>query len=163
MISLAATASVAATSFVLAKDPTRTNHPDVMPIQYVAHRPDHSEERPFLSKSAAPTKEMMADMTIEPIGDVDRDFVATMVRHHQGAVDMAKAELGYGDDEQLLRLAREIVAKQRREITVIRNAVADGKSSAAQSTEKPHAQLSASSAPIDGAIATDGTKKKMSR
>ena len=27
---------------------------------------------------------MMADMTIKPTGDVDRDFVEMMVPHHQG-------------------------------------------------------------------------------
>jgi uncharacterized protein (DUF305 family) len=94
MISLAAVASVTATSFALAKDPTGTDHPHgAMPVQYVADRPDHSEEQPFLSENAAAMREMMADMTIKPTGDVDRDFVAMMVPHHQGAVDMAKAEL----------------------------------------------------------------------
>jgi uncharacterized protein (DUF305 family) len=74
----------------------------------------------------------MADMTINPTGDVDRDFVAMMVPHHQGAIDMAKAELKYGHNEQLRRLAREIVAKQQQEIQLMRGAVRDGRSSAAQ-------------------------------
>ena len=39
---------------------------------------------------------MMADMAIKPTGDVDRDFVAMMVPHHQGAIDMAQAVLRYG-------------------------------------------------------------------
>ena len=72
--------------------------------------PDYSEEQPFLSENDAAMNEMMADMTIKPTGDLDRDFVAMMVPHHQGAVDMANAELQYGHDEQLRRLAREIVA-----------------------------------------------------
>jgi hypothetical protein len=39
MISLAATASVAATSFALAEDPSRTHHLHAaMPIRYVADR-----------------------------------------------------------------------------------------------------------------------------
>jgi uncharacterized protein (DUF305 family) len=155
MISLAATASVTATSFALADDPTRTDHRrEAMPIQYVADRPDHLKEQPFLSENAAAMKEMMADMTIEPTGDVDRDFVAMMVPHHQGAVDMAKAELRYGHNEQLRRLAQEIVAKQQQEIKVMRDAVADGGSPA----EQPHAPMSMRSAPIDGSIAADGMK-----
>jgi ribosomal protein L16 Arg81 hydroxylase len=134
MISLATTASVAATSFALAEDPSKTDHVrGAMPIQYVADRPDHSEEQPFLSENAAAMRKMMADMTIKPTGDVDRDFVAMMVPHHQGAVDMAKAELNYGHNDQLRRLAQEIVATQQQEITVMRNAVNDGKSSATQS------------------------------
>src|ERR1700737_2360306 len=91
VISLATTASVAATSFALAQNPTRTHHVrGTMPIQYVADRPDHSEEQPFLSENDAAMNKMMADMKIRPTGDVDRDFVAMMVPHHQGAIDMAK-------------------------------------------------------------------------
>jgi uncharacterized protein (DUF305 family) len=66
-------------------------------------------------------KKMMTDMMIKPSGDVDRDFVQMMVPHHQGAVDMAKAELKYGHNQQLRQLARDIVAHQQREITEMRS------------------------------------------
>jgi uncharacterized protein (DUF305 family) len=129
MISLAATASVTATSFALADDPTRTDHPrGATPIQYVADRPDRSEERPFLSENAAAMKEMMADMTIEP-SEVDRDCVAMMVPPPRGAIDMAGAERKYGHSEQLRRLVHEIVAKPRQEVKVLRDVVAVGKKS----------------------------------
>jgi uncharacterized protein (DUF305 family) len=138
MISLATTASVAATSFALAEDPARTGHVrEATPIQYVSDRPDRSEEQPFLSENNAAMNKMMADMAVKPTGDADRDFVAMMVPHHQGAVDMAKAELKYGHNEQLRRLAQEIVATQQQEIKVMRNAVTDGQSSAAQSPQSP--------------------------
>ena len=164
MISLAATASVAATSFALARDPTRTDHPrGAMPIQYIADRLNHSDEQPLLSENAAAMREIMADMTIAPTDDIDRDFVAMMVPHHQGAIDMAKAELKYGHNEQIRRLAQDIVAKQRQKIGVMRDAVADGKWFTAQSQELPPAQLSTGSAPIDGSIAPDRIKMKMSR
>jgi Domain of unknown function (DUF305) len=124
VISLATTASVAATSFALAQDPTRTHHVrGAMPIQYVADRPDHSEEQSFLSENGAAMNKMMADMMIQPSGDVDRDFVEMMVPHHQGAVDMAQAELKYGHNEQLRQLAQQIVATQQREIAVMRLAL----------------------------------------
>jgi hypothetical protein len=164
MISLVAAASVAATSFALAGEPGGTRHSHgATPIQYVADRPDYSEEQPFLSENAAAMKAMMADMTVKPTGDVDRDFVAMMVPHHQGAVNMARAELKYGHNAQLRRLAREIVTEQQQEITVMRDAVADGKSSAAQSPERPNAQLSTQSAPVDGSTAADGMNMQMSR
>src|SRR4051812_47728727 len=125
VISLATTASVAATSFAMAKDPTRTHHVGGAPIQHAADRPDHSEENPFLSENAAAMSKMMADMTIKPTGDADRDFVEMMVPHHQGAVDMAKAELKYGRNEQLRRLAQEIIVTQQQEIAVMRLALGD--------------------------------------
>jgi uncharacterized protein (DUF305 family) len=161
-ISLATTASVAATSFALAQDPPKTHHVHgAMPIQYVADRPDHSQEQPFLSLNEAAMNKMMADMAIKPTGDVDRDFVAMMVPHHQGAVDMAKAELKYGHNEQLRRLAQEIVATQQQEIMVMRDAVSDGQSSAAQSPEQPSTELSPQSTPTDGSVAHGGMKMKM--
>ena len=164
MISLVATASVTATSFAAAEDPNRTHHVHaLMPIQYVADRSDHSGEQPFLSENAAAMKDMMANMMIKPTGDVDRDFVAMMVPHHQGAIDMAKAELKYGHNEQLRGLAQQIIAKQQQEIMVMRDAVADGASAAARPSEQPDAELSAPTAPIDDSIAADGMKMKMSR
>jgi uncharacterized protein (DUF305 family) len=126
VISMATTASVAATSFALAQDPTRLYHVrSATPIQSVANRSDRSEEQPFLSENDAAMNKMMADMTIKPSGDVDRDFVEMMVPHHQGAVDMAQAELKYGHNEQLRRLAQEIVVTQQQEIAVMRLALGD--------------------------------------
>jgi uncharacterized protein (DUF305 family) len=151
MIALATTASVTATSFAFAGNPPRAGHVrKAIPIQYMADRSKLSEEQPFLSENAAAMNKMMTDMTVKPTGDVDRDFVAMMVPHHQGAVDMAKAELQYGNNERLRRLAQEIVVAQEREITVMRDAVSDGKSSATQSPEQSHAQLSPQSIPNDG-------------
>jgi len=49
----------------------------------------------------------------------DRDFVTMMIPHHQGAIDMAKAILLYGKDEQLKRLAQEIIADQQNEVQLM--------------------------------------------
>lgn len=126
VISLATTASVAATSLALARDPTSAYHVrGAMPVQYVAYRPDLSAEQPFLSENDTAMNKMMADMTIKPTGDVDRDFVAMMVPHHQGAIDMAQAVLRYGRNEQLRRLAQEIVVTQQQEIAAMRLAVGE--------------------------------------
>ncbi len=59
---------------------------------------------------------MMQDMDRPLSGDADRDFVAGMLPHHQGAVEMAKIELQYGKDAELRRLARGIIAAQDKEI-----------------------------------------------
>lgn len=68
---------------------------------------------------------MHADMTIPPSGDPDRDFAAMMIPHHEGAIAMAKAELLYGKDPVLRRLAQGIVVEQGQEIDVMRGALAD--------------------------------------
>lgn len=82
-------------------------------------------EAPFLAENKAAMTKMMAAMQIEPSGDVDRDFVAMMVPHHQGAVDMARAFLRYGRNEQLRRLAQEIIVTQSQEITAMRLALGE--------------------------------------
>ena len=51
---------------------------------------DVGGEGPFLAENDAAMKKMMSDMAAKPTGDVDADFVAMMVPHHQGAIDMAR-------------------------------------------------------------------------
>ena len=48
-----------------------------------------------------------------------------MVPHHQGAIDMAVAVLKYGHNEQLKRLAQEIIVTQQQEIAAMRFAVGE--------------------------------------
>ena len=52
----------------------------------------------------------------------DEAFVAMMIPHHQGAIDMAVVELRDGHNQQLRRLAQEIIVTQQQEIAVLRNA-----------------------------------------
>ena len=46
-----------------------------------------------------------------------------MIPHHQGAIDMARAELRYGHNEQLRRIAQEIIVDQQQEIAAMRLAL----------------------------------------
>ena len=52
-------------------------------------------------------------------GNADHDFAAMMIPHHRGAIDMAKAELLYGRDPVLRRLAQEVIVTQGSEIVVM--------------------------------------------
>jgi uncharacterized protein (DUF305 family) len=66
---------------------------------------------------------MMAGMSVKPTGDVDQDFAAMMIPHHQGAIDMAVLELRYGRNERLRRIAQEIIVDQQQEIAAMRLAL----------------------------------------
>src|SRR3981189_1208374 len=68
---------------------------------------------------------MHAAMNVPFTGDADRDFARMMIPHHQGAIDMARAELRYGKDERLKRLAQEIIVSQQQEIAVMHLALGD--------------------------------------
>jgi transcription termination factor Rho len=67
----------------------------------------------------------MNDTAIKPSGDIDRDFVAMMSPHHQGAIDMAISELRYGKNEQLRRIAQEIIVDQQQEIAAMKLAIGE--------------------------------------
>ena len=82
-----------------------------------------SAEAPFLAENDAAMTTMMDAMTIKPSGDVDADFAAMMIPHHQGAIDMARAELRHGHNETLRRIAQEIVVEQQQEIVAMRLAL----------------------------------------
>jgi len=82
-------------------------------------------ELPFIRQNHDAMEKMVACMAVEPTGNVDDDFVAMMAPHHQGAIDMAKAELRYGHNAQLRRIAQEIVVGQLQEIAAMRVAVGE--------------------------------------
>ena len=82
-------------------------------------------ETNFLGANEAAMLKMMTGMTIKPTGEMDHDFVAMMIPHHQGAIDMAQAELLYGHNQQLFRISQEIVAEQEQEIAAMRLAIGE--------------------------------------
>lgn len=95
-------------------------------IGSLAHAADAASgapEKPFLAENDQAMTRMMDGMSIKPSGDVDRDFTAMMIPHHQGAIDMAQAELRYGHNEQLRRIAQEIIVEQQQEMTAMRLAL----------------------------------------
>jgi len=60
---------------------------------------------------------MMQDMhALDYSGNADIDFLAMMIAHHAGAVDMARLVLRHGRDPATRQLAEEIIASQTIEI-----------------------------------------------
>ena len=86
-------------------------------------RSSSAEEAPFLAENVSAMTKMMIDMGIQPSGDVDTDFAAIMTPHHRGAIEMTQAELRHGHNEQLRRMAQEIIVTQQQEIVAMRLAL----------------------------------------
>lgn len=82
-------------------------------------------QQAFQAENDAAMQRMMADMEVKPSGDIDRDFAAMMIPHHQGAIDMAVAQLRYGRNEQMRRIAQEIIVEQQQEIAAMRLALGE--------------------------------------
>jgi uncharacterized protein (DUF305 family) len=84
----------------------------------------------FLSKAAKTTSSNSADFqkalnssmrammsgNTTIYNDIDSDFAAQMIPHHQSAVDMAKAYLQYGKETSLTTLCQNITTSQTKEI-----------------------------------------------
>jgi uncharacterized protein (DUF305 family) len=77
----------------------------------------HDAASGFAQAMAAAMDRMMHDMHAGTAsGDPDRDFLAMMIPHHQGAIDMAELVLRFGRDPLVRQLAEDIIAAQRAEI-----------------------------------------------
>ena len=116
-----AVGAVAATAYLTVYSASRQSLADYLsPICAKAFGSAPAAEAPYLAENVSAMTKMMIDMGIRPSGDVDADFVAMMVPHHQGAIEMAQAELRYGRNKPLRRMAQEIIVTQLQEITAMR-------------------------------------------
>src|SRR5271157_2863873 len=67
-------------------------------------------------------QKMNKDMTAAPMtGNPDLDFIAIMIPHHQGAIDMAKSYLKYDKDPVLRQMAQNIIDEQQKQIGELHN------------------------------------------
>jgi len=96
-------------------------------------------EAAFLAENDKAMTKMMDGMAVKPSGNIDRDFSAMMIPHHQGAIDMAQTELRYGKNEQLRRIAQEIIVDQLQEIAAMHLALGDPLPPSAAAPTQPDA------------------------
>ena len=116
-----AVGAVAATAYLTVYTASRQSLADyISAICAKAFGSAPAAEAPYLAENFSAMTKMMIEMGIRPSGDVDTDFVAMMVPHHQAAIEMAQAELRYGRNEPLRRMAQEIIVTQLQEITAMR-------------------------------------------
>ena len=69
-------------------------------------------------------KAMMKDMndkmsSMQMSGNQDMDFAMMMRIHHQGAISMAEAELSGGKEPEMKKMAKNVIAAQKKEIADI--------------------------------------------
>ena len=88
--------------------------------QHVAVGNPWAEGDAFARGLAAGMDRMHRDMMApSPTGNADVDFLATMIPHHEGAVEMARLALIHGCDPLVRQLAEEIIAGQQVEIAAM--------------------------------------------
>lgn len=74
---------------------------------------------PSTAAYEAANNKMHKDMGVALTGDADVDFLAGMIPHHQGAIDMAEVVLKYGKDPKVKKLAQDIIRAQKKEIAMM--------------------------------------------
>lgn len=79
--------------------------------------PDTKEFQQALNQSMG----VMMNKEIKIYNNIDSNFAAQMIPHHQSAVEMAKAYLKFGKEPELLKLCEEIVYEQNIEIAQLQN------------------------------------------
>lgn len=102
---------------------------------HTGHPPSHAEPgreaaftpefRTFVREMDAGMDKMMRDMHAPGYtGNADVDFLAMMIPHHEGAVEMARLVLLHGRDPLTRQLADGIIASQTSEIAAMRQRLA---------------------------------------
>lgn len=98
-----------------------------IPFSAVAQAPTPAEKMGMGTNAStdAPMKmpKSMEDMSkkmaaMPATGNPDIDFAMMMVAHHQGAIDMAQAEVDTGKDPAMIKAAKKIIAAQKKEIAM---------------------------------------------
>ena len=100
--------------------------------KWLASHPDAAKPKPQTSQMQmayadgmdAMHGEMMAGIA-DPVPDMA--FARGMLAHHIGAVDMAKVQLKYGKDEEMRKLAQQIIDAQQPEIKTMKEWIAANK------------------------------------
>ena len=116
--------------------PTLASAQQLATLDKAKHSHKQTAEASFMAENQAAMSKMMKGMAVRPSGKVDADFTAMMIPHHQGAVDMAEAELHYGHNRELRRIARNIIAGQRQQIIAMKAALGQQPSKTTSSTTK---------------------------
>jgi uncharacterized protein (DUF305 family) len=92
-------------------------------------------ETSFAAQMMQAMDRMHAAMAGAPrTGQPDRDFLAAMIPHHQGAIEMAKAVLLTTNDASIRNLAQSIITEQQSEIELMKRLL--GEASTATSSPR---------------------------
>lgn len=72
-----------------------------------------------IEKSMMPMMKGMSNVSLT--GNLDHDFIALMIPHHESAVEMARAYLPYAKNREIKKNAEDIISSQEAQITWLKS------------------------------------------
>lgn len=94
--------------------------------QFTAAQEMKMDEHQHMGSSSKNIYLLMMDTMMVKMGNVrftsipDLDFMAQMIPHHQGAIDMAEYEISHGRNKEMIQLAKSISAEQSNDIQAVK-------------------------------------------
>ena len=82
---------------------------------------DHSGHAGMEGMDGMMTEKDMQELEEATGADASRLFLEGMVKHHEGAVEMAETEISDGENPDAIELAETIITTQQQEITVMKD------------------------------------------
>lgn len=82
---------------------------------------DPSKKDEGFGKVMAENMSMMMDMpNMDQSSSVDKQFVQMMIPHHESAIHMAEGFIQFGEDPELISMAKKMIADQKKEVEQFR-------------------------------------------
>lgn len=89
------------------------------------NKPEQKKTSTQTSMTGMSMDQMTADLTGKTGDAYDKAFIAAMIAHHEGAVEMAKLSAQHAKHQEIKALSDNIIAAQEKEITQMKQWQAD--------------------------------------
>ncbi len=112
------------------------------PTQHHDAHAHHSDTMPAHTAAYMQPMSAMHEVMVHAAQKADGDaaFALGMIAHHQGAIEMAKIELQYGKDEQMRKLAEDIIKAQESEIKQMNDWLVGASDKDSTNPDSPHSK-----------------------
>ncbi|QDJ13637.1 DUF305 domain-containing protein [Mergibacter septicus] len=107
----------------IAKNIIKTQEAEVALFKQILAKKDYTttkiskqEYQNFVNQSKNSMNEMMVAMMVKSSGNIDKDFLISMIPHHQGAIQASYQILALTKDKKVKEIAEQIIKEQQQEI-----------------------------------------------